>query len=117
MRLPPILSVALCALAVGSLAFYVDLHNDEVQPAALILVVGAGVIGAVWPRWSWAGGLISGLCILGGHVIYRAMGGTPAFAIEPNAWGALIAVVPATLGALMGAGVRVMLSPGSARSG
>ena len=117
MRLPPIVSVVLCAFAVGSLAFYIDLHNEEVQPAALVLVLGGGVIGLMWPRWSWAGGIVAGLCIVAGHLIYRAMGGRPPFAIEPSIWGALIAVVPATVGALMGAGLRVMVSPGSARSG
>lgn len=112
MRLHPVVSVILTALVVGSLAFYVDLHNDEVQPAALILLVGSAAIGAVWPKWSWVAGIVAGLCILGGHVAFRALGGVPRFPIEPNPYGALVAVIPATIGALIGAGLRVMLRTG-----
>ena len=108
MRMPPVVGVIISALVVGSLAFYVDLHSDEVQPAALVLLVGTGVIGAVWPKWSWVAGIVSGLCITAGHFAYRTAGGTPPFPVEPNPFAALIAVVPATIGALIGAGARVM---------
>ena len=108
MRVPPVVSVLLGAVVVGSLAFYVDLHNDEVQPAALILLVGSGLIGAAWPKWSWLAGLISGVCITVGHFAYRAAGGAPPFPIEPNPFAALVAIIPATIGALIGAGARVM---------
>ena len=39
MHVPPVVRVILSALVVGSLAFYVDLHNDGVQAAALVLLV------------------------------------------------------------------------------
>jgi hypothetical protein len=109
MRVPALPTVVLSALVVGAFAFYVDVHNDEVQPTALILVLGAGVIGATWPKWSWVGGLVSGVCILLGHLIWRASGRPTPFPMQPNVIAALIAVIPAMVGALIGAGARLML--------
>jgi len=108
MRVPALPSVILSALVVGAFAFYVDVHNDEVQPAALILVLGAGTIGAIWPKWSWVGGLVSGVCILLGHLAWRASGQPTPFPLHPNVFAALIAVIPAMVGALTGAGARLM---------
>ena len=115
MRVSPVAGVLVSALVVGALAFYVDLHSDEVQPAAFILFAGSAVIGFAQPKWSWLAGVVSGLCILGGHVANRASGGAPTFPIEPNPYGALVAVIPATVGALVGAGMRVMMRTGAVR--
>ncbi|HEX7939156.1 MAG TPA: hypothetical protein VF483_09215 [Gemmatimonadaceae bacterium] len=114
MRIPEVARAVFSALIVGSLAFYVDLRNDEVQAAALVLVVGSGIIGVAWPKWSWAAGVTSGACIFGGYGLFHVVGIATPQPAQPNLYGALIAIVPAVIGALLGAGLRAVLRTGDA---
>ena len=102
------------AVAIGAVAVSVDLHNSEVQSAALILVVGGFLLGTIWPGGAWRWALILGLSICIGdnlaprlHLIARD--------VEPLNWGALVALVPAFIGTYAGVGMRAMLRMGATR--
>jgi len=94
-----------CAVAVACFAVSVDLHNDEVQAAALVLVAGGFVIGAIWPDHAWRWALVLGLSIFVGDNAAPRLG-LVAVPVQPMNWGTLIALVPAFLGTYVGAGVR-----------
>ncbi len=84
----------------GAWLAVLDLHDDEVQPAALLLFLGGFVLGFARPRrwWAWATGLA--LWIIVEPVIADVFHLTMAF---PANAGAVLAFVPALLGAGAGA--------------
>jgi ABC-type multidrug transport system permease subunit len=93
------------AVAFGCLAVSVDIHNDEVQAAVLVLLVAGFLVGGIWPVGAWRWALVLGLSIVVGdyaapqlHLVARDP--------EPINWGALIAIVPAFLGTYLGVGMR-----------
>jgi hypothetical protein len=98
--LPWLLIIAIAAFAVS-----VDLHNDEVQAAVLVIVVGGFLIGAGWPAGAWRWALMLGLSILVGEWMAPRLGWIARDVAPPN-WGALVALIPAFLGTYMGVGVR-----------
>jgi hypothetical protein len=98
----------IAAVGFGIFAVHVDLHNDEVQAAVLVLLVGGGLLGMMAPHRAWRWALILGLSIVVGdyaapqlHLIARAP--------EPVNWGALLALIPAFVGTYVGVGVRSVL--------
>ncbi len=102
-------SAWIAALAVGGFAVHVDLHNDEVQAAVLVLLVGGGLLGLLAPHRAWRWALVLGLSIILGdyaapqlHLIARAP--------EPINWGSLVALIPAFIGTYVGVAVRSMLA-------
>jgi hypothetical protein len=102
------------AVAIGCFAVWVDLHNDEVQAAVLVLLVGGFVMGAIWPGGAWRWALVLGLSIFVGDNAAPRLGlvGLP---VKPLNWGTLIAVAPAFIGTYVGVGVRALLSAARVR--
>jgi hypothetical protein len=97
------------AVAIGCLAVSVDLHNDEVQAAVLLLLVGGFVVGAIWPNGAWRWALILGLSIFAGDNAAPRLG-LVSLPVQPMNWGTLIAIVPAFIGTYVGVGVRGLLA-------
>jgi hypothetical protein len=97
------------AVAIGCFAVSVDLHNDEVQAAVLVLLVGGFVLGGIWPHAAWRWALVLGLSIFAGDNAAPRLGlsSTP---VEPMNWGTLIALIPAAIGTYVGVGVRALMS-------
>ena len=104
----------LAAIGVGCFAVSVDLHNDEVQAAVLVLLVGGFLIGAIWPAGAWRWALILGVSILVGDNAAPRLG-MSAGPVEPMNWGTVIAMVPAFIGTYLGVGVRALISPSVSR--
>lgn len=102
------------AVAIGCCAVSVDLHNDEVQAAVLILLLGGFVVGAIWPGAAWRWALVLGLSIFVGDNTAPRLG-LVALPVQPMNWGTLIAIVPAFIGTFVGVGVRRLLAASSAR--
>jgi hypothetical protein len=99
----------IAALGFGAFAVHVDLHNDEVQAAVLVLLVGGGLLGLLVPQRAWRWALVLGFSIIVGdyaapqlHLIARPP--------EPVNWGALIALIPAFVGTYVGVGIRSVLA-------
>ena len=95
------------ALAAGSFAGYVDLHNDEVQAAVLVIVVSGFLLGAAAPRRSGAIGTIIGLGIPVAHLYARA---THMVLPYETSWPwTFLALIPALIAAASGAAARWLL--------
>ena len=99
----------LLAFAIGAFAASVDLHNDEPQAAALVLIVGGFLIGAIWPVGAWRWAMILGLAILVGDPIGVQLGVKPPWPGTGFNVGSVIALVPAFIGTYAGVGVRALL--------
>jgi hypothetical protein len=82
-----------------------DLRNDDVQPAVLIALAGAFVLGLARPRRWWAWGLALGAWVPAEPLVSRLTGIAPSY---PFNAGALLAFVPALVGAGLGAAAARM---------
>jgi hypothetical protein len=109
---------AALAVAAGSFAGYVDFHNDEPQPAVLVILVAGGLLGLLAPRGAWLWAIIIALGIPAAYLIGGAIGATPRAPVEPNIFGSLLALIPAFLATYAGVLVRRVIATGtsSARS-
>ena len=106
LRSPAILvSVLLFAAAAGVFAGYVDLHNDEVQAAVLVIAVATFLLSLFRPRAAWMVALLVGAGVPAAHIWARATGFVVPYPVD-SLWGTALAFVPAFLGACAGAGLR-----------
>jgi hypothetical protein len=96
----------LIAVAFGCFAVYVDGHNDEVQAAVLVLLVGGVAIGLVGARGRWIATAILGLSIVVSHPIANLLQVGSEFARTPPNLGMLIAFIPALIGTAVGVVLR-----------
>jgi len=99
--------VTAAALVLGSFAGWLDLTNTEVQVPALAVLVFAFTLGLVRPSRAWLSALLIGICIPAAQAIglifaFRAPYGIDASTLR---W-SFLALVPAAIGALLGAVVR-----------
>jgi hypothetical protein len=103
------------AVAFGLLAGWIDIRNDEVQPAALLVLAFSFGFSAANPRKAWLIALIMGGCIpLVAHVA-RAFGIQPV-GPAPDPWwtGIVVPLALALIGASLGAGFGWLLGRGRA---
>lgn len=104
------------ALAGGIFAWWVDSRNDEPQAAVLVILVVTFVVGFLVPRRAWLWAIITGMCLPVGYLLARAVGYLPATPLEPGWYASVIALIPAFIGAYMGALARVLLSSATAKA-
>ncbi|HEX3928484.1 MAG TPA: hypothetical protein VHW65_10835 [Gemmatimonadales bacterium] len=97
------------AVAIGAFAITVDLHNDEVQAAVLVLVTGGVILGFVRPARAWRWALILGLSIFVGEVLGAKVGLVRVHGGATWNFGTLVALIPATVGTYVGVGVRSLM--------
>jgi hypothetical protein len=93
------------ALAVGLLVGIVDSRAAEVQPAVLLLVLAGTALGALAPRAAFPVGVVLGLGVPLVHAYMRLRHVTLPYATNGYA-GTVLALIPATLGAVVGGWVR-----------
>ncbi len=103
------LLAAALAVAAGLFAGYVDFHNDEPQPAVLVILVAGLLVGLLAPRLAWLWAIILVLGIPAAYLIGGAVGATPRTPIEPS-FGWVIAFLPAFLATYGGVLVRKVIS-------
>ncbi len=98
---------ALLALSLGLLAGYIDLHNDEVWAALILLLPVTFLFGWVWPQRAWQWALLLGAGIPLGYLIALLTGYRPpchpnvscaALSFDTVSQSAL-ALIPALIGA------------------
>lgn len=87
---------------------WIDRHAEEVQPAALLLVVASALFSFLDPRRAWLWWLVLGLSIPGTHLWVRTTGTPLPYEVGPLA-STFLALLPAGLGALLGLGSRKVL--------
>ena len=93
------------ALPIGILIGLIDTRAKEVQPAVLLFLVAGAGLGALAPRVAVPVGIVLGLGVPIMHAYMRLNHLPLPYAIDSYA-SAFIALIPATLGTLAGAGVR-----------
>lgn len=113
-RAPLWLIVLLCVI-VAPFIGWLDFHQTEVQPAVLLLLVCSGVIAWLQPRYAWVVALMLGLSIVETEFIAQILGKTPASPSIPRV-AALLALIPASIGAAAGALLGVASSRISRRA-
>lgn len=87
---------------------WVDTHAEEVQPAALLLVLSTAALSFFDSRRAWLWCLVLGLSIPATHLWARSIG--MALPYEVGSFGGtFLALVPAGIGALLGLGASRML--------
>ncbi len=98
--------VAAIVCLVGSIIVgSIDLVATAVQvPVALLLLFG-GVLGIITGGWAWAWGLVLGCSVFCAHVLAAACGYKAPYQVQPNIYATFLAVIPAMLGSLCGAGL------------
>lgn len=100
---------ALCttlALLGGLFAGTLDFNATEPQPAALLVLIFAGILGYFQPRtaWRWAILVVLGLPLA--HLTLRQLGFQPRDPVSPSEYATLIALIPGFIGAYGGVLVR-----------
>ncbi len=88
---------------------WIDTHAEEVQPAALLLLVCSAVLCFLDRRHAWLWWLVLGLSIPAAHLVHRALGTTLTYEVGHFAE-TFLALLPAGAGALLGSGVRYWTS-------
>jgi hypothetical protein len=97
---------ALLALILGLLIGYVDLHNDEVWAALILLLPVTFLFGWVWPQRAWLWALLLGAGIPVGYLLALLTGQTiscqPSPACSTLSFNAIsqsvITLIPALIG-------------------
>ena len=93
------------AVPVGILIGIIDTRAEEVQPAVLLFVVAGAGLGALAPRLAIPVGLLLGLGVPIMHGYVRVNHLPLPYAMDSYASG-FLALIPPTVGALLGAWVR-----------
>ncbi len=102
-------STVLCtalALAGGLIAGLIDFNTTEPQPAALLVLIFAGILGLIQPRDAWRWAIIVALGLPLAHLSLRQLGWQPRDPVSPGEYATLIALIPAFIGAYGGVLVR-----------
>ena len=100
----------LFTVAFGTVVGYTDLRAEEVQPAALLLLSFAAILGAAYPEQAWRRGLLLGLSVPFAHVVAQATGTVLPYPV-PHFADTFLALIPAMVGTYLGVGVRRLISP------
>jgi len=101
----------------GALAalVWVDRSPSDIanQASLLVLLLGAGLLGVIKPRWAWVSGLGLGSSLAAAHALYLATGHGLPYAMSPSGWAGpitlLVLLVPAFLAAYAGAGAGLLI--------
>jgi hypothetical protein len=103
----------LAAVAAVVVLDRIGTSDDAAMVVLLALPVAAGLLGFAAPRRAWLAGLVPGAAIGVAHLVYAILG--PALPGDPGTAGVrgaatlLVLVVPATIGAYLGAGAALLL--------
>lgn len=96
----------LLTIVFGVSISYVDLHNDEVQPAVLLLLIFSFILGYKHPEKAWLYSLLLGLSVIIGYSVAQIIGFTPKAPPPGNILESLLAIIPAFIGGYAGVLVR-----------
>src|SRR3954467_1088700 len=102
--------LVLVAVAFGSLVGFSDLRAEEMQPAVLLILSFAALLGAAFPEGAWRRGLLLGLSVPVAHVIAGLTGTVLPYPV-PHFADTFYALIPALAGSYVGGGLRPLVAP------
>ena len=100
----------LLTVAFGSLVGYTDVRAQEVQPAGLLILSFATLLGAAFPDGAWRRGLLLGLSVPVAHVLSQLTGTVLPYPV-PHFADTFLALIPAMVGSYLGVGLRRIVAP------
>jgi hypothetical protein len=98
-----------CLIAAAVFIGWCDTHTDEITLVLGFVLIVCGALGLLWPQYFLISGIVVGLSLFATESLvnlgllnarYPERGGIP--------WPALLALIPAMIGAAAGAGIRRM---------
>lgn len=98
------------SIAGGAFAGWVDFNNDEPQAAVLVILVVTFLTGLIFPRKAWLWAIIVTLCLPSVYLLASRSGYLPVSSPSPGWYAMLIALIPAFIGAYLGALARVIIN-------
>ena len=101
-------SCTLLALLGGVIIGVIDFNATEPQPAALLVLIFASVLGFIQPRNAWRWAIIVTLGLPLAHLTLRQLGWQPRDPVSPGEYATLIALIPALIGVYGGVVLRRM---------
>lgn len=93
----------IASLLASWLTAYVDVHNDEVQAAVLVILVSTFLLGLVNPCRGWVYAIVIGLSIPAAYLACPVLGIVQKYPPPSNILPTFVAMIPAFLGAYSGA--------------
>lgn len=93
----------LVSVLFGAVSGFVDITTSGVQASALLIIIFSCFLGFLQPKNAWLTALIIGSSILAAHLISPYWGLYPDYPVEPGLWATSIALIPAFIGAYIGA--------------
>ena len=94
----------------AGLAGWVDFNNDEPQAAVLVILVFTSVLGYLLPARAWVFAIVVALGLPVVYLAGHALGYQPASSPSPGWYASLLALIPAFIGAYVGALGRVVMN-------
>jgi hypothetical protein len=94
------------ALLGGLIIGVIDFNATEPQPAALMVLVFAGILGFSQPRNAWRWAIIVALGLPLAQLLLLQFGFHPRDPVGPGVYGTLIALIPSFIGAYGGVLIR-----------
>ena len=98
------------AFAGGIFAGWVDFNNDEPQATVLVILVVTFLLGMILPGKAWLWAIIVSVSIPGVYLFMRSQGYLPASPPSPAWYASLLSIIPALIGAYIGALTRVIFN-------
>ena len=96
------------AIIFGIIISYIDLHNDEVQPAVMLLLIFSFILGYKDPPRAWLYSLLLALSIITGYLFARLTGFVPKGPPPDNLFWTLLAIIPAFAGGYAGVLMKLL---------
>jgi hypothetical protein len=104
------------ALSGGIFAGWVDFNNDEPQAAVLVILMVTFLLGLIQPRLAWLWAIIVALSLPAVYLVATNLSYQPVSPPSPGWYASLLALIPAFIGAYLGALARVILNSAFVKS-
>lgn len=100
----------LLTFAGGIFADWIDFNHDEVQAAILVILAVTFVAGSLMPGKAWQWAMIVALCLSAVYLVATQLGYQSVSPPSPGWYASLIALIPAFIGAYVGALARFTIA-------
>ncbi len=98
----------LLTVAFGIIISYIDLHNDDVQPAVMLLLIFSFILGYKDPPRAWLYSILLALSIISGYLFSKQIGMVPKGPPPDNILWTFLALIPAFAGGYAGVLMKIL---------